>query len=88
MNCIRCEIKRAKIVAMVMQQFNKDAFQIVNNLNRKFGPNYYHVATYEHDTTTHAIMRLNKLPDYTPYHIHTMVVNHDINGNDSISEEI
>lgn len=62
MNCINCEIKRAKIITKIKLFMKKELDEIANGLSQEFGESYYVVK----DSKGVRIERISKIPPYNP----------------------
>ena len=61
MNCLKCELTRAKILANAMLFSGKNSAYVVNYLCEKFGETYFIV--------NNAIYRASKISPYTDHKI-------------------
>lgn len=66
MDCLSCEIKRAKLYAFAARQFGASLTSVAESLSRKYGATYDVVHEREHM----AIYRRSKLAPYIDVLIH------------------
>lgn len=77
MNCIGCELARAKLRVFVMRGGQRKPLEeIIERLNTQLTQNYYLRTEHLENADIHHIERLNKLPPNDPYLIYKEEVNH------------
>lgn len=71
LNCLRCELIRAKAKATALLALGRSPKEIVATLSEQYGENYYIgiEASGDRKGWAKAIWRASKLPPYTPHMI-------------------
>lgn len=67
MNCIFCEVIRARLFANAYESLGLLYCDIAERLSDKFGENYFVKIETSPDKVTHSVYRYNKLPPHNHY---------------------
>lgn len=67
MNCLRCELARAKVKALALYSVGISCDRIAERLSASYGENYYARAKHGPTSDVWTVERLNKLPPYEPF---------------------
>lgn len=67
MNCLRCELTRAKLKALALYSVGIPFDRIAERLSACYGENYYARAKHGKASDVWTVERLNKLPPYEPF---------------------
>lgn len=72
MNCVKCEIRRAKWRAAIMVGLGKGLHEVADHLTKTYGENYYVTKLDNVSFLTFTLWRANKLPAYVAHKIYSL----------------
>lgn len=67
LNCLSCELIRAKAKAMALSALGRSPAEIAKALSEQYGENYYVGIEADGAKWAKGIYRASKLPPYTPH---------------------
>lgn len=72
MNCLKCELRRAKWRSAIMVGLGKGLHEIADHLTKTYGENYYVTRVANQGFATFTIWRANKLGAFDPHEIYSL----------------
>ena len=67
MNCLHCEIKRAKLRALFLFAVGNSLNEIAIDLSNKYGQFYFVRVTHGKESDAYSLERVNSVPPHKPF---------------------